>query len=91
MGGEQAANVLATVKQQQLARKGEEMTGQQLQSLKAPILEKYAKESSSYYATARLWDDGVIDPRQTRKVLAQSLAATLHHQWRETKFGVFRM
>lgn len=91
MGGEQAANVLATVKEQQLARKKIEFSDKDREELRAPILKKYEEESSSYYATARLWDDGVIDPRHTRKILAQSLASTLHHKWPETKYGVFRM
>jgi acetyl-CoA carboxylase carboxyltransferase component len=91
MGGEQAANVLATVKEQQLARSGQKMSADDLQKLKAPILAKYDKESSAYYASARLWDDGVIDPRKTRDVLAMALASTLHHDWERTRFGIFRM
>ena len=91
MGGEQAANVLAAVKEAQLARKGQKFTESDAKELKAPILAKYEKESSAYYATARLWDDGIIDPRDTRRVLAQALAATLHHEWQETRFGTFRM
>ena len=91
MGGEQAADVLATVKQQQLARKGVTMTQKEIDELRNPILEKYATEGSAYYSSARLWDDGIIDPRQSRKILAMSLAATLHHDWEETKFGIFRM
>jgi len=91
MGGEQAADVLVTVKQQQLARRGESMTAAEIADLRAPILEKYSKEGSPYYSSARLWDDGVIDPRDTRKILAMSLASTLHHDWQPTKFGIFRM
>jgi acetyl-CoA carboxylase carboxyltransferase component len=91
MGGEQAADVLATVKQQQLAKKGLSLSTAEIQEMKKPILEKYAKEGSAYYSSARLWDDGVIDPRQSRKVLAMSLASTLHHDWDQTKFGIFRM
>jgi len=91
MGGEQAATVLATVKEQQMARGGQKMTADEIQKLKAPILAKYDKESSAYYATARLWDDGVIDPRKTRDVLAMGLAATMHHDWQATRFGIFRM
>jgi acetyl-CoA carboxylase carboxyltransferase component len=91
MGGEQAADVLVTVKQQQLARKGQSMSPSEINDMRAPILEKYTREGSAYYSSARLWDDGVIDPRQSRKILAMSLASTLHHEWDETKFGIFRM
>ena len=91
MGGEQAAQVLVTVKEQQRAKEGRTLSPQEIQELKAPILAKYDRESSCYYSSARLWDDGVIDPRRTRDVLAQSLAATLHHPWDATQFGVFRM
>ncbi|MCX6124492.1 MAG: methylcrotonoyl-CoA carboxylase [Proteobacteria bacterium] len=91
MGGEQAADVLVTVKQQQLARKGQSLSPQEAGELRTPILEKYAREGSAYYSTARLWDDGVIDPRQSRKYLAMSLASTLHHEWTKTKYGIFRM
>jgi 3-methylcrotonyl-CoA carboxylase beta subunit len=91
MGGEQAADVLVTVKQQQLARKGLNMTAAEITDMRAPILEKYAKEGSAYYSSARLWDDGIIDPRQSRKILAMSLAASLHYDWDDTKFGIFRM
>jgi acetyl-CoA carboxylase carboxyltransferase component len=91
MGGEQASDVLVTVKQQQLARKGEALTPSEITEIKSPILEKYAREGSAYYSTARLWDDGIIDPRQSRKILAMSLASSLHYDWEETKFGIFRM
>ncbi len=91
MGGEQAATVLATVKEQQLAREGKQLAAAERDQLKAPILAKYDRESSCYYSSARLWDDGVIDPRRTRDVLAMALASTLHHDWEETRFGIFRM
>ena len=91
MGGEQAANVLATVKEQQFARRGKTLEADELEKLKAPILAKYDKESSAYYSSARLWDDGIIDPRKTRSVLSQALAATLFCRWPATKTGVFRM
>lgn len=91
MGGEQAANVLATVKEQQLARSGQKLSPEDAAALKAPILAKYERESAAYYATARLWDDGIIDPRSTRDVLAMSLASTLHHDWNRTDYGIFRM
>ena len=91
MGGEQAAGVLATVKEQQLARTGQKLSAADLDAIKAPILAKYERESSAYYSSARLWDDGVIDPRATRDTLAMALASTLHHEWAETRFGIFRM
>ncbi len=91
MGGEQAANVLATVKEQQMLRQGQKMTAEEVKKLKDPILAKYETESSAYYASARLWDDGIIDPTKTRDVLAMALASTLHHDWEDTRFGIFRM
>jgi acetyl-CoA carboxylase carboxyltransferase component len=91
MGGEQAANVLVTVKEQQLARQGAQLDDAERQRLKQPILDKYERESSCYYSSSRLWDDGVIDPRDTRRVLAMALASTLHHKWDPTNFGIFRM
>lgn len=92
MGGEQAANVLVTVKQQQLERQGKPLlTKSEVDDLKAPILAKYEREGSAYYSTARLWDDGVIDPRQTRQVLALALASSLQYKWPDTSYGIFRM
>lgn len=91
MGGEQAADVLATVKIEQLRKQGKELTEADIKAIRQPILDKYEKESSAYYSSARLWDDGIIDPRKTRSVLAKALASTLHHHWDETRNGVFRM
>ena len=91
MGGEQAANVLLTVKLDQLAAKGEKMSPEQQAEFKKPTLEKYDKESSAYYSTARLWDDGIIDPVDTRQVLALGLAASLNKDWGPQNQGVFRM
>lgn len=91
MGGEQAADVLATVKIQQLSKQGKELTDADIKAIRQPILDKYEKESSAYYSSARLWDDGIIDPRKTRSILAKALASTLHHEWEETRNGVFRM
>lgn len=91
MGGEQAANVLLTVKQEQLAAKGIKMSDAEQAEFKKPILEKYDKESSAYYATARLWDDGIIDPVDTRRVLAMGVASSLYKSWGTKKQGVFRM
>jgi 3-methylcrotonyl-CoA carboxylase beta subunit len=92
MGGEQAANVLATVKQDGLqAAKKPLMTEKELAAFKQPILDKYEKEGSPYYASARLWDDGVIDPAQTRDILGLCLSTTHNEEFPEPRWGVFRM
>jgi 3-methylcrotonyl-CoA carboxylase beta subunit len=92
MGGEQAANVLLTVKQDQLARRGQPlMSPEEQEAFKRPTLEKYEREGSPYYATARLWDDGILDPPETRHVLGLALSACLNAPVGETRYGVFRM
>jgi acetyl-CoA carboxylase carboxyltransferase component len=91
MGGEQAANVLVTVKRDQLARSGQSMSAQDEAHMKEPILEKYEREGHPFFASARLWDDGVIDMRATRSVLAQSLEAALQAPVSPTQFGILRM
>jgi acetyl-CoA carboxylase carboxyltransferase component len=92
MGGEQAATVLATIKQDQLERQGEpQMTPDEVAEFKRPILEKYEREGNPYYSTARLWDDGILDPAETRRVLGLALSACLNAPVEETEFGVFRM
>jgi acetyl-CoA carboxylase carboxyltransferase component len=91
MGGEQAANTLLTVKRQQLAAKGQSMTPEEEEALVAPVRAKYDEESSAYYSTARLWDDGVIDPVQTRDVLGLALAMARNAPLPQTQPGVFRM
>ncbi|MGM0578251.1 MAG: carboxyl transferase domain-containing protein, partial [Myxococcota bacterium] len=91
MGGEQAANVLATVKEDQLGRKGKGWTDDDRAAFKQPILDKYEREGNPYYATARLWDDGIVDPADTRRVLALSLSASLNAPIPEWRPGVFRM
>jgi 3-methylcrotonyl-CoA carboxylase beta subunit len=92
MGGEQAANVLATVKQDQLKASGKKlMTDEELAAFKQPILDKYEKEGSPYYSTARLWDDGVIDPAQTRDILGLCISAAHNEEFPEPRWGVFRM
>jgi acetyl-CoA carboxylase carboxyltransferase component len=90
MGGEQAASVLAQVKQEQRARAGQPMSEAELDALKAPILSKYEEEGSPYYSTARLWDDGIIPPADTRTVLGLGISAALNAPIPETRFGVFR-
>lgn len=91
MGGEQAANVLLTVKMDQMAAKKESMSVTQQNEFKKPILEKYEKESQAYYSTARIWDDGIIDPADTRQVLALGISASLNRDWGPAQVGVFRM
>ncbi len=92
MGGEQAANVLLTIKQDQLAREGKPAMSQaEADEFKRPILEKYETEGNPYHSTARLWDDGVIDPVDTRQVLGLALSVVLNSPVEEHNFGVFRM
>lgn len=91
MGGEQAASVLATVKRDGMELRGEEWSAEDEAAFKAPIREKYEAEGSPYYSTARLWDDGVIAPDQTRDVVGLALSACLNAPVEKTRFGVFRM
>ncbi|EDW77036.1 uncharacterized protein Dwil_GK22140 [Drosophila willistoni] len=91
MGGTQAANVLAQITEDQRKRAGKEFTEAEAKKLKKPIVEMFEAEGSPYYSTARLWDDGIIDPANTRQVLGLSLKASLNNAVEETKFGVFRM
>ncbi len=91
MGGEQAAGVLATVRRDGLERKGESWSAEEEAAFKQPTIDMFAQQSHPLYATARLWDDGVIDPRKTRDVLGLSLAASLNAPIEDTRFGVFRM
>ncbi|MGC4235264.1 MAG: carboxyl transferase domain-containing protein [Niabella sp.] len=91
MGGEQAAGVLVSVKEEQLKAKGSRLEEADREALRQSILDKYEAEGSAYYSTARLWDDGIIDPADTRNIIAMGIAASLNKKWEETKFGVFRM
>jgi 3-methylcrotonyl-CoA carboxylase beta subunit len=91
MGGEQAANVLAQVKRDALEKTGQAWSADEESAFKVPILEQYARQGNAYYASARLWDDGVIDPLDTRKVLALGLSAALNAPIEKSTFGVFRM
>ena len=91
MGGEQAASVLATVKRDGMEARGEAWPDEDEAAFKAPIREKYEAEGSPYYSTARLWDDGVIAPEDTRRVVSLALSAALNAPVEETRFGVFRM
>ena len=92
MGGEQAASVLAVIRREAVEAKGDKWSAEDEQKFKAPIRAQYDKQGNAYYATARLWDDGIIDPADTRAVLGQALAAGLNApQPAPTRFGVFRM
>ena len=91
MGAEQAAGVLVTVKRDQLAREGKTLSAEEEDGIARPILDRYEREGSPYYSTARLWDDGIIDPAQTRAVLALGLSAALNAPIERMKPGVFRM
>ena len=91
MGGEQAASTLLTVRMDGLAARGQTMTVEEQEAFKAPTLAKYEEEGNPYYSTARLWDDGILDPLETRTTLALGIAAALNAPIPETQFGVFRM
>jgi acetyl-CoA carboxylase carboxyltransferase component len=91
MGGEQAANVLLTVKLRQLKKQGKDMTPEEREAFMAPIIERYEREASAYYSTARLWDDGILDPLDTRSALALGIAMALNAPVPDQRYGVFRM
>jgi acetyl-CoA carboxylase carboxyltransferase component len=92
MGGAQAASVLSTVKQDQLARAGKPpMSDAEVDEFERPTREKYEVEGNPYYSTARLWDDGVLDPAETRTALALAISASYNAPIPETEFGIFRM
>jgi 3-methylcrotonyl-CoA carboxylase beta subunit len=91
MGGEQAASVLATIKREALQRGGASLSDAEEEQLKAPIREQFERQGHPYYASARLWDDGVIDPLDTRRVLGLALALTKTQETKATRYGVFRM
>jgi acetyl-CoA carboxylase carboxyltransferase component len=91
MGGEQAANVLLTVKKDQLWRQGKALTKAEEKKITEPILKKYETEGNPYYSTARIWDDGIIDPVDTRMVLGLGISASLNASIPGWKPGVFRM
>jgi 3-methylcrotonyl-CoA carboxylase beta subunit len=91
MGGEQAAGVLASVKRDGIQARGGQWSEQEEADFKQPILDQFGQQSHPYYASARLWDDGVIDPADTRRVLALGLSAALNAPTEKTKFGIFRM
>jgi acetyl-CoA carboxylase carboxyltransferase component len=91
MGGEQAANVLVTVKIKRLKEQGKKMSKAEQEKLMKPILEKYEHEASPYFSTARLWDDGILDPLETREALALGISMSLNAPVPDYKVGIFRM
>jgi len=91
MGGEQAASVLATVRRDNIEGEGGTWSAEEEEAFKQPIRDRYEAEGNPYYATARLWDDGIITPQETRRVLGLAFSAALNAPIPETKFGVFRM
>jgi acetyl-CoA carboxylase carboxyltransferase component len=91
MGGEQAANVLVTVKEDQLKAAGKTLSREESDSMRDSILKKYETEGSAYFSTARLWDDGIIDPADTRKIIGLGIAISQNKKYEDTHYGVFRM
>jgi 3-methylcrotonyl-CoA carboxylase beta subunit len=91
MGGEQAASLLATVRRDGIEARGEQWSSEEEAAFKAPLRQQFETQGHPYYASARLWDDGIIDPKDTRKVLSLAISASLNAPIPETKFGLFRM
>jgi acetyl-CoA carboxylase carboxyltransferase component len=91
MGGEQAANVLTTIREDQLQAKGMELSEAQKDEIRRPIIEKYEKEGAAYYSTSRLWDDGIIAPADTRKILGLAISVSLNAKFKAPRSGVYRM
>ena len=91
MGGDQAADVLVTIKKDQMKARGKDFPEQEAQELRKAILDEYSYEGSPYYSTSRLWDDGIIDPTDTRKMLALGISMSLNRKFGDPKYGVFRM
>ncbi len=91
MGGEQAADVLSTIKKDQVELSGSKLSQKEIDNIRNPILKKYEDEGNPYYSTSRLWDDGVIDPLDTRMILALGLSTAMNAPVENTDFGVFRM
>ncbi len=91
MGGEQAADVLATIREDQLKEKNQKLTKAEKEEIRKPIIEKYEKEGSAYYSSSRLWDDGIIEPADTRKILGLAISMSLNKKFDEPHYGVYRM
>ncbi|MCA1908302.1 MAG: methylcrotonoyl-CoA carboxylase, partial [Magnetospirillum sp.] len=90
-GGEQAAGVLAQIKKDSMAAKGQDWPADEIEAFKAPVRAQYETQGHPYYAGARLWDDGLVDPADTRMVLGLGISASLNAPIKPTRFGVFRM
>jgi 3-methylcrotonyl-CoA carboxylase beta subunit len=91
MGAEQAANVLADIKIRQLSREGRSLSAAEIAAIPEPILEEYRRQSSAYYSTSHLWDDGILDPTDTRNALAMTISVALNAPIDRPHYGVFRM
>jgi len=91
MGGEQAADVLATIKEEQLQAEDRALSAEERERIRRPILEKYEREGSAYFSTSRLWDDGIIDPADTRRILALSISMSLNRKFSQPRKGIYRM
>jgi 3-methylcrotonyl-CoA carboxylase beta subunit len=91
MGAEQAANVLSDIKIRQLAREGGSLTDEEIAAIRDPVLEDYKREQSAYYATSELWDDGILDPIDTRNALGICISAALNAPIEKPHYGVFRL
>jgi 3-methylcrotonyl-CoA carboxylase beta subunit len=91
MGGEQAADVLATIREDQLARKNQKLTAEEKAKIRNPIIEKYEREGSAHYSSSRLWDDGIIEPAQTRNILGMAISMSLNKKFNKPQSGVYRM
>ena len=91
MGGHQAANVMSTIKKDQANHEGKSISDDEIEMIRKPILNKYEKEGNPFYSSARLWDDGVISPLETREKLIQALQSIQHKPIADTHFPVFRM
>ena len=91
MGAEQAANTLADVKIRQMAREGKKLTDEEIAAIRDPVLEDYKRQQSAYYSTSEIWDDGILDPVDTRNALGMCLSAALNVPIKDPSYGIFRM
>ena len=91
MGGPQAAGVMESVRSDQAVRQGTSLTEREIEEVRRPIIDKYEEEGNPYYSTARLWDDGIIDPKDTRDVVGLGIVASMNVPIPESRWGVFRM
>jgi 3-methylcrotonyl-CoA carboxylase beta subunit len=91
MGAEQAANTLADIKIRQLAKHGQDASIEQIESIREPVLAEFERKQSAYWSTSEIWDDGILDPVDTRNALGIALSASLHAPFGDPRYGVFRM